>query len=72
MRKLKGHIYSRRYFYRKKIYSFRLQPKKWYFVGLMYDNERGVAVLWVNGRVVRNMPNVFHPFLLCHLLWHNL
>lgn len=72
MRRLKGHIYSRRYFYRRKIYSFKLQPRKWYYVGLTYDNKRGVAVLWVNGRVVRNMPTVFHPYLLCLLLWHNL
>lgn len=52
-RLLEGHIYSRRNFYRRKLYFYRFLPRKWYYVGLMYDNNRGVAKLWVNGRVVR-------------------
>ena len=50
---LEGHIYNRRFSYRKIMYFDRFLPRKWYFVGLMYDNTRGIAVLWVNGRVVR-------------------
>lgn len=52
-RLLEGHIYSRRRVYRRKLYFYRFRPRKWYYVGLMYDNAKGIATLWVNGRVVR-------------------
>ena len=52
-RVLEGLIYSRRNFYRKKMFFYRFFPRRWYYVGLMYDNTNGVAILWVNGRVVR-------------------
>ena len=63
-RLLQGHIYSRRYFYRRTMYFYRFRPRKWYFVGLMYDNTRGTAVLWVNGRVVRSKISILNIKLL--------
>ena len=63
-RLLQGHIYSRRYFYRRTMYFYRFLPRKWYFVGLMYDNTRGTAVLWVNGRVVRCKISILNIKLL--------
>lgn len=52
-RVLEGHIYSRRSFYRRKMYFSHFTPRRWYYVGLMYDNTNGNAILWVNGRAVR-------------------
>ena len=52
-RVLEGHVYSRRRFYRRKMYFYKFTRRRWYYVGLMYDNTNGNAVLWVNGQVVR-------------------
>lgn len=52
-RVLEGHVYSRRNYYRRKLHFTHFLPRRWYYVGLMYDNTNGYAVLWVNGRVVR-------------------
>ena len=50
---LVGLIYSRRNFYRRKIYFYNFYPKRWYYVGLTYDYNHGIASLWVNGKMVR-------------------
>ena len=52
-RELEGRVYSRRNYYRRKLYFTHFVPGRWYYVGLMYDNTHGYAILWVNGRVVR-------------------
>ena len=63
-RVLQGHIYNRRFSNRKIMYFDRFLPRKWYFVGLMYDNTRSTAVLWVNGRVVRCKISILNIKLL--------
>ena len=52
-RVLEGRVYSRRDYYQRKLYFKHFVSRKWYYVGLMYDNIHGYATLWVNGRVVR-------------------
>ena len=52
-RVLEGRVYSRRNYYKRKLYFTHFVPGRWYYVGLMYDNTHGYALLWVNGRVVR-------------------
>lgn len=51
-RVLEGRVYSRRNYYRRKLFFAHFLPRRWYYVGLMYDNNHGYATLWVNGRVV--------------------
>lgn len=51
-RVLEGRVYSRRNYYRRKLFFTHFLPRRWYYVGLMYDNNHGYATLWVNGRVV--------------------
>ena len=50
---LEGRIYSRRDSYRRTMYFYHFLPRKWYYVGLMYDTTRGESFLWVNGEIVR-------------------
>ena len=52
-RVLEGRVYSRRNYHKRKLYFAHFLPRRWYYVGLMYDNIHGYAALWVNGREVR-------------------
>ena len=51
-RVLEGRVYSRRNYYRRKLFFAHFLPRRWYYVGLMYDNNHGYATLWVNGKAV--------------------
>ena len=51
-RVLEGRVYSRRNYYRRKLSFAHFLPRRWYYVGLMYDNNHGYATLWVNGKAV--------------------
>lgn len=55
-RVLEGRVYGRRNYYKRKLHFTHFVPRRWYYVGLMYDNTHGYATLWVNGRVVGWFP----------------
>ena len=52
-RQLGGFIYSRKDIYQRRLYYPTLSPRKWYFIGLTYDNTIRMAKLWINGNPVR-------------------